>query len=248
MNIDVYATTEEMAAAAAQAAASVLKDALARKERIRLIAATGSAQLAFLEHLYGTTGIDWKRVTLFHLDEYVGIAKTHPASFAGYIQTRIADKLHPGELCLIDGEAREPEAERRRVSSAITEAPVDIAFVGIGENGHLAFNDPPADFTTEEPYLIVDLDERCRRQQVGEGWFKTLEEVPRQAFSMSIRQIMKTAAIFAIVPEKRKAEAVANCLSQKAEVTAAHPASILKNHQNCRIFLDRESASLLHGQ
>jgi glucosamine-6-phosphate deaminase len=246
MDINVYTTLEEMAAAAAKAAAAVLKSTLIRKNRIRLIAATGNAQLSFWEKLYRLDGIDWKRITLFHLDEYVGIAKDHPASFAGYIEKRIVDKVHPGKVYLIDGNACEPDAERKRISSVITESPVDIAFVGIGENGHLAFNDPPADFETEAPYLIVALDERCRQQQVGEGWFKSLADVPRKAFSMSIRQIMKTVTIFAIVPEKRKAEAVANCLSQKVEVTPAYPASILKNHPNCRIFLDKDSASLLH--
>ncbi|HOV39344.1 MAG TPA: glucosamine-6-phosphate deaminase [Spirochaetales bacterium] len=245
MNLYVYETEQEMAAAAAEKAAEVLKQALAKKPTIRLIAATGNAQFKFLEKLYEKKDIDWRRITLFHLDEYIGISKDHPASFARYIQERIVDKLHPGKAFLIDGSARDVEAERKRISALVSEAPVDVAFVGIGENGHLAFNDPPADFETSEPYIIVNLDERCRTQQVGEGWYRSLDEVPRQAFSMSIKQIMKTACILAIVPEKRKAEAVFNCLSEKASVSPLHPASILKTHPNAHIFLDKDSASLL---
>ena len=245
MNLYIHESESAMAQAAAEKAAFALNRALKEKKTVRLIAATGNAQFKFLEKLYERKDIDWSRITLFHLDEYVGLPKTHPASFAGYIQERIVDKLKPGRAVLVDGTAPDAEAERKRVSALVAEAPVDVAFVGIGENGHLAFNDPPADFDTEEPYLIVKLDERCRKQQVGEGWYKNLDEVPTRAFSMSIRQIMKCATILAIVPEKRKAEAVKNCLAKHAEISPKHPASMLKKHPDVHVFLDADSASLL---
>ena len=245
MNLHVHESEASLAAAAAELASAVLNRALGAKKTVRLIAATGNAQFKFLERLYERTDIDWNRVTLFHLDEYVGLPRTHPASFAGYVQSRLVERLLPGKAFLIDGSAPDPEAERRRISALVAEAPVDVAFVGIGENGHLAFNDPPADFETEEPYLIVDLDERCRLQQVGEGWYPDLAAVPRQAFSMSIRQIMKCATILAIVPEKRKAEAVQKCLSKSAKVSPDRPASVLKSHPDVHVFLDSDSASLL---
>lgn len=245
MNIHIHDSESAMARAAAEKAAFALNRALGSKKEVRLVAATGNAQFKFLEELYARKDIDWKRISLFHLDEYVGLPKTHPASFAGYIQERIVDKLHPGRAVLLDGSAKDPEAERKRVSSLLAEAPADVAFVGIGENGHLAFNDPPADFETEEPYIIVDLDERCRLQQVGEGWYKGLDEVPTRAFSMSIRQIMKSSTIIAIVPEKRKAEAVRNCLAKDAAISPKHPSSILKKHSDAHIYLDADSASLL---
>ncbi|MCX7787433.1 MAG: glucosamine-6-phosphate deaminase [Spirochaetes bacterium] len=245
MQINVFDTQKEMAVAAAEKAAEVLKDALQKKPEVRLIAATGNSQLEFLAHLRKRTDVDWKRVVLFHLDEYVGLGPEHPASFVGYIKREIVDHVPLKTVHYINGKATDPEAERRRLCALATEAPMDLAFVGIGENGHLAFNDPPADFETEEPYLIVQLDERCRMQQVGEGWFPSLEAVPKQAFSMSIKQILKTDTILCICPEKRKAEAVRNCLGKDREVSPLYPASALKLHSRTYVFLDRESASLL---
>ena len=245
MELLIYDTQKEMAAAASEKASEVLKAALARKEEVRLIAATGVSQLEFLAHLRKRTDIDWRRVVLFHLDEYVGLGPEHPASFVGYIKREIADHLPLKAVHFIDGKAADPEAERKRLCQLASEASMDLAFVGIGENGHLAFNDPPADFETEEPYLIVELDERCRQQQVGEGWFRTLEEVPKRAFSMSIKQILKTETILCIAPEKRKAEAVRNCLGKDRDVSPLYPASALKLHPRAYVFLDRDSASLL---
>jgi len=245
MEIKIYNSQKEMAEAAAQKAAEVLKDALQRKPVVRLIAATGNSQLEFLAHLRKRSDVDWKRVVLFHLDEYVGLGPDHPASFVGYIKREIVDHLPLKEVHFIDGKAKDPEAERKRLCALASAAPMDLAFVGIGENGHLAFNDPPADFDTEEPYLIVQLDERCRKQQVGEGWFPSLEAVPTQAFSMSIKQILKTDTILCICPEKRKAEAVRNCLGKDHEVSPLYPASALKLHPQAYVFLDRDSASLL---
>lgn len=245
MKMYIHKSGKELAAAAAAAAADVLKKALAAKPVVRLIAATGNAQLDFLAALRARSDIDWNRIELFHLDEYVGLAEDHPAGFVGYIRREIAGPLPLGKAHFINGTAPDPEEERRRLSRLIAESPVDVAFVGIGENGHLAFNDPPADFETEEPYLIVDLDAKCRNQQVGEGWFPSLDAVPRKAFSMSIRQIMKTGTILCVVPERRKAEAVRDCLGEDREVTPMHPSSILKRHPDVHVYLDEESSSLL---
>jgi glucosamine-6-phosphate deaminase len=243
MEIRVFDTKAELGAAAATRAAEVLRGAIARDGHARAIAATGASQFEFLDALTVAEGIDWSRVELFHLDEYVGLPESHPASFRRYLKERLVERVHPGALHSIDGEAADPLAECRRVGGLIAEAPVDVAFVGIGENGHLAFNDPPADFETEEPYLVVDLDEPCRRQQLGEGWFGSLEEVPPQAISMSVRQILKATEIVASVPDARKAQAVRDCL--EGEVSPQHPASILQRHPRTSVFLDLDSAALL---
>jgi len=179
---------------------------------------------------------------MFHLDEYVGIAETHPASFRRYLRERIVERVHPAAFHFLAGDAADAAAECRRVGALLEQRPVDVAFVGIGENGHLAFNDPPADFTTEEPYLVVELDEPCRRQQLGEGWFASLSDVPRRAISMSVRQILKAREILCIVPDARKAQAVRDCLD--GPVSPLHPSSILQTHQRTTLYLDRDSAAL----
>jgi glucosamine-6-phosphate deaminase len=206
--------------------------------------ATGASQFEMLDALSREPDIAWHRVTGFHLDEYAGMAITHPASFRLYLWQRFVSRL-PLPLRafhFLDGE-QDLQSECRRVGDLLKKHPIDVAFVGIGENGHLAFNDPPADFKTEEPYIIVELDEACRRQQFGEGWFPTFDDVPRRAISMSIQQIMKSKSIVCTVPDQRKAEAVRNAL--KGTVTPDVPASILQKHQNVTIYLDRESSSLL---
>src|SRR6185436_7227650 len=186
--------------------------------------------------------IDWKQVEMFHLDEYVGLPIDHPASFRRYLLERLIRKTGIARAHLLDGE-KDPQQACREVSVEIAKAPIDVAFVGIGENGHLAFNDPPADFQTEEPYIVVRLDEACRRQQVGEGWFESLDKVPERALSMSIRQILKARKILCIVPDARKAPAVKACLEGRVDPMA--PASILQTHPDTTIYLDRESAKLL---
>jgi glucosamine-6-phosphate deaminase len=203
--------------------------------------ATGASQFEFLDALTGAAGIDWSRVELFHLDEYVGLPIAHPASFRKYILERIIQKTGIAKPHLLNGENDAPMVAKQ-VGSELAAKPVDLAFVGIGENGHLAFNDPPADFTTEEPYLVVTLDEACRRQQVNEGWFAKLEDVPTRAISMSIRQLMRSREIIAVVPEKRKATAVFACLN--LAVQPERPASILREHPNVTIYLDEDSAHL----
>jgi len=243
MNIQVFDTKQELGTAAAKRAAAAIGEAIARAGAARVIAATGASQFEFLDALTATAGLDWGRVDVFHLDEYVGVSDSHPASFRRYLRERIVERVHPRSFELLAGDAADPAAECRRVGALIARAPIDVAFVGIGENGHLAFNDPPADFVTEEPYLVVELDAACRRQQLGEGWFATLDDVPRRAISMSIRQILKAREILCIVPDARKAKAVSECL--EGAVSPLHPSSILQSHPATTIYLDRDSAALL---
>lgn len=223
-------------------AASVLREIIRKKGKARIIAATGASQFEFLEVLTKEPGIDWSKVEMFHLDEYVGMPITHPASFRKYLMERLIQKTGITNHHLLDVE-KDVRGTIQRVSEALKAETVDLAFVGIGENGHLAFNDPPADFQVEDPYIIVELDEACRMQQVGEGWFKSMEEVPKQAASMSVKQILKAKEIIAIVPDARKAKAVKACL--EGEISPLAPASILKNHPSTSIYLDKNSASLL---
>ena len=243
MDIRVYDTKAAMGEAAAAQAAASLRDAIARQGVAQVIAATGASQFEFLDRLVQAPGIDWARTVFFHLDEYVGLPDTHPASFRKYLRERIVGRVHPGAFHFIAGDAPDPAAECRRVGDLIARQPVDLAFVGIGENGHLAFNDPPADFETQAPYLVVDLDEDCRRQQLGEGWFSSLDAVPRRAISMSIRQVLKSREILCVVPDARKAKAVKDCLD--GEVSPRHPASILQGHPRTTVYLDNASAALL---
>ena len=228
--------------AAARHAAAVLRERLAGQPIVRLVAATGQSQVDFLDALTREPGIEWDRVELFHLDEYVGLAIDHPASFRKYLLERLIRKAGIVRSHLLDADA-DPQGAAERVGRELGAAPIDLAFAGIGENGHLAFNDPPADFETEQPYLVVTLDEACRSQQVGEGWFASMDEVPRQAISMSVRQILKAREIISLVPEARKAPAVRACL--EGPISPLAPASILRTHHNTTVYLDAESAALL---
>jgi glucosamine-6-phosphate deaminase len=261
----IYKTKRQASKAAAVEAAKAIEKAIQTKGDANIILATGTSQLEMLENLVAARGIDWSKVTMFHLDEYIGLPANHPASFRKYLKEHFVDPVRnlanraiptkstfsngvdklPGlkAVNFVQGDADNPKQECHKLGTIIAAHPIDAAMVGIGENGHLAFNDPPADFKTEQPYIIVDLDERCRRQQLGEGWFATLEQVPRLAISMSIRQIMKSACLIVTVPEKRKDEAVKNAL--EGQVTNMCPASILQQHKNCKIFLDEDAASLL---
>ncbi|MCA9261096.1 MAG: glucosamine-6-phosphate deaminase [Planctomycetales bacterium] len=244
MQIEVYAEKAAMGVAAAQAGAKRLRQALRQRGEASIIVATGASQFEMLEALVREPDIAWNRVRMFHLDEYVGLSVMHPASFRKYLWERFITKLPLPlrEYYLLDGEG-DCEQECRRVGEAIASTSVAVAFVGIGENGHLAFNDPPADFEAERPYLVVELDEKCRQQQLGEGWFASLDEVPRMALTMSVKQIMKSEAIVCTVPDQRKAEAVQNAVS--GPVDPGVPASILQTHPAATIYLDRCAASLL---
>lgn len=245
MKIEICEDKRTLGAKAAGHAARLLREALTERKRARIVAATGASQFDFLASLTSMKGIDWKHVTMFHLDEYVGLPESHPASFRRYLKERLIEPTGMGRCHLLNPES-DPAADCRRVGALLKEAPIDVAFVGIGENGHLAFNDPPADFEAEEPYILVNLDTRCRQQQLDEAWFASLEAVPHQAISMSIRQIMKSRAILCIVPEARKAQAVKASL--EGEISPMVPASILRQHPNVTIYLDRDSASLLRKQ
>jgi len=239
----IYKTKQEMGNAAAAQAADAIKQAIEEKGEANIILATGTSQFETIKSLT-SSGIDFSKVTMFHLDEYIGLPADHPASFRKYLKERFVDKVPALKAVhFVEGDAENPQQECQRLGDIIAKNPIDVALIGIGENGHLAFNDPPADFETEQPYIIVELDEKCRAQQMGEGWFKTLEQVPRRAISMSIRQIIKSACLIVSVPEKRKAEAVKNALEGK--VTNICPASILQTHKSCKIFLDSDAASQL---
>lgn len=229
---------------AALEAAQKIKQAIQENGEAHIILATGASQFETLDHLVQHTDIDWSRVVMFHLDEYVGMPDTHPASFRKYLQERFVEKIPTLKTVhFIAGDAADLREECKRLGTLIAKHPIDVALVGIGENGHLAFNDPPADFETEEPYLIVTLDEACRRQQMGEGWFASIADVPKKAISMSVRQIMKSKNIICSVPDQRKAEAVKNCVEGK--ISSLHPASMLQEHPACTLYLDAASASLL---
>ena len=245
MKIIISDTKEENGRIAAEMAIEILRKILSSKPKARFIAATGVSQFEFLNYLCKTEEIDWSRTEMFHLDEYIGLSASHPASFRKFLKERLVDKVHPSEVYFIKGDAPDPLAECQRVGNLISQEAIDVAFIGIGENGHIAFNDPPADFDTEEPFIIVNLDKKCQNQQIGEGWFSSMDEVPKQAISMSVRQILKSKIIICICPDKRKAEIVHNCLSINTGISPECPASILKQHNNAYIFLDKESASLL---
>jgi len=243
MNIQIASDPLQLGKSAGKAAATFIREAIERQGSANIILATGTSQFETLNQLIREENINWDKVTLFHLDEYIGIPDTHPASFRKYLKERFLAKVPSLKAVhLINGETN-AEAECIWLGDLITQHPIDVALVGIGENGHLAFNDPPADFETDEPYIIVDLDEACRKQQYGEGWFKTVEDVPRQAISMSIKQILKSKHIICSVPDERKAGAVKNSVEQA--VSNLFPASILQTHDHCTLFLDKASAALL---
>lgn len=243
MLLRIFGDKQSLGQAAAKQAATAIRGAIAERGRARIIAATAASQFEFLDALTTTPGIDWTKVEAFHLDEYIGLPVTHPGSFRKMLLEQLVRKSGITKYHLLDGDAADPGEVVRRVGKELASAPIDIAFLGIGENGHIAFNDPPCDFEIEDPYLIVDLDEACRQQQVGEAWFANLSQVPKQAISMSARQILKAKEILAVVPDARKAQAVKACF--EGEISPMAPASILRTHPNVTVYLDRNSASLL---
>ena len=236
MKVRILENAKSLGVEAAAHAAKALKETIKQQGSARIIAATGASQFDFLEALTSTPGIDWTKVEMFHLDEYVGLPDTHRASFRKYLRERLIDKTGMKKYHLLDGDGDVAQVIDR-VGRELSSAPIDVAFVGIGENGHLAFNDPPADFETTAPYLVVDLDQPCRQQQVNEGWFASDAEVPRQAISMSVQQILKSKEILAIVGGARKARAVQACLEGKVSPLA--PSSILQTHPKTTIYLDQ---------
>ena len=243
MRLKLFRDKVSLGQAAAEQAANAIRRAIVERGAARVIAATGASQFEFLNALTKTPGIDWTRVEAFHLDEYIGLPITHPASFRKFLMERLVSKTGIINFHWIEGDAADPSLVVREVGKELASAPIDIAFLGIGENGHIAFNDPPADFTTEDPYLIVNLDEPCRQQQVGEAWFADISQVPTRAISMSPRQILKAKELLVVVPDQRKAAAVKACM--EGEISPVAPASILRKHPNTTVYLDTDSASLL---
>jgi len=243
MNLKIYSNKVVTSKKAAQKAADLLNRAIKDRGQAVFVLATGVSQLEFLSHLTEIDTVDWTKTTALHLDEYVGLSPDHGASFRKYLDDKFFDKVNVPTVHKIKGEKENPKGECARLNDIVRDLTIDVAFLGIGENGHIAFNDPPADFDTDNPYIVVELDERCRKQQVGEGWFESVKDVPKKAISMSVRQIMKAQNIVCTVPGKRKAEAVKKCFT--GEVSPERPASILLRHDNVHLYLDRESASLL---
>jgi glucosamine-6-phosphate deaminase len=245
VDIKLFPDKQALFVAAANRAATIIRNSITQRGHACIIAATGASQFEFLELLTGLSEIDWGEVEMFHLDEYIGIAETHPASFCRYLRERLIDKAGVGQYHLLSGTG-DPDAVIREVGQELQRKPVDVAFVGVGENGHLAFNDPPADFDTDEPYAVVTLDEACRRQQLNEGWFSSLDDVPKRAISMTIRQILKSIEILCIAPDARKAHAVKNCFD--GPVSPMAPASALQRHPATTVYLDPHSSSLLSSK
>ncbi len=240
--LKVFPDKKSLGAAAASQASAAIRAAIRDHGTARVVAATAASQTEFLNALVSEPDIDWARVELFHLDEYIGLPATHPGSFRKMLLELLVHKTGIKKYHLLDGDA-DPAEVIARVGRALVSAPIDVEFLGIGENGHIAFNDPPADFETEEPYLIVNLDEACRRQQVGEAWFADISQVPRKALSMSAKQILKAKEILAVVPDTRKAQAVKACF--EGDISPMAPASILRRHPNATIYLDENSSALL---
>lgn len=239
MLIHVSKTPAEMGGEAAALIAQKLNAAIARKGEARLLLSTGASQFEMLEALVRQP-VDFSKVTMFHLDEYVALPVTHIASFRKYLQERFVSKVPLKEAVFVNGEG-DVAANIAALTARIREAPIDVGAIGIGENGHIAFNDPPADFDTQESFKVVTLDARCKRQQVGEGWFATVDDVPKQAISMTVSQIMACESIVSVVPHAVKAEAVRNTLER--DVTNLVPATIMKTHPDFNLFLDSESAA-----
>ena len=242
MKIVVKDDALDLGKAAGHEAAQIIKAAIEKNGCANIILATGTSQFATLKQLL-TEYIDWKLVTMYHLDEYIGLPESSPASFRRYLKERFIEKTGGlKQVHLINGEAN-PVEECERLGSLLRNSRIDVALLGIGENGHLGFNDPPADFETEKSFIVVELDAKCRQQQMGEGWFERFEDVPRRAITMSVKQIMKSLRIICSVPDSRKAQAVRDCFENP--VSNLFPASILQEHLHCICFLDRSSSALL---
>ncbi|MBM3401364.1 MAG: glucosamine-6-phosphate deaminase [Bacteroidetes bacterium] len=243
MKINISENPVELGKASASPAIKGIKNAIAENGQANIILATGASQFETLKNIVLDQSIDWSKVVMFHLDEYIGLPETEPASFRKYLKERFLNLVSALKASYLVNGDDDPVEECKRLNEIISNHPIDVALVGIGENGHLAFNDPPADFDTESPYIIVNLDEKCRLQQLNEGWFKSIEEVPKQAISMSIKQICKAKLIICSVPDARKAEAVKNSLEN--QVSNKFPATVLQTHPNCIFYLDKPSAALL---
>jgi glucosamine-6-phosphate deaminase len=244
MPVTVFESNAELGSAAAADFAGIVKRAVAERGETAVIFATGNSQLSFIHALRDHVDIPWSKISAFHMDEYLGMSDQHPASFRRFLREKIADVFRPKALYGILGDAPNIQAELARYTALLEQHKPVLCVLGIGENGHLAFNDPPADFNTTKTIHVVNLDEQCRRQQVGEGHFASLDQVPRQALSLTVPALLKPAHVMALVPEARKARAVQAAL--EGPVTEHCPASILRTHAHVRLYLDRDSAALTH--
>lgn len=242
MKLIINKTKEELGKASAEHAAKLVNEAIAKQGYARILLSTGASQFPFFVE-FVKQDIDWNKVEMFHLDEYVGISEEHPASFKRYLLDRFVNVVKPGKAHLINGQ-KNPEETIAELTALLNEKPVDVGLIGIGENAHIAFNDPPADFNDQRAYKVVTLDERCLQQQIGEGWFKNVEETYKQAISMTCAQIMKCKSIISVVPYKVKAEAIYKTVT--CDLTPEVPATLLKEHADCTIYCDADSASMLN--
>ena len=240
MNINISRTSGEMAQRAAACAAQAISRTIAQNGEARILLSTGESQIEAIRYLTEME-VEWDKVVMFHLDEYINLAETHKASFRKYLKERFIQVVNPKKAYLVNGEGN-VEENIATLTEELEKAPIDVALVGIGENAHIAFNDPPADFETDKAYIIVNLDQTCKQQQVNEGWFGSLDEVPAQAISMTVPQILKSRTIITIVPGIRKSDAIQKTLSAET-VTNLVPATILKTHPDWNLFLDGDSAS-----
>ena len=245
MQVRIFQTSQLMGQAAARDFAEILSEILRKQEKAAIIFACANSQLTFLNSLRDIKGIAWDRIIVFHMDEYLGMSDQHPASFARFIREKLVEAVRPGGFYPLNGNAPDAKAELKRYTDLMRKYPPDVCVLGIGENGHLAFNDPPADFSTKHLIHVVDLDLACRTQQVNEGHFPTLNDVPKQALSLTVPALLQARHVLAIVPEKRKAEAIQMALT--GPVSPKCPASILRTQPQATLYLDRDSAALLHG-
>ncbi|WP_258525672.1 glucosamine-6-phosphate deaminase [Paenibacillus sp. YN15] len=243
MKMNIYEQADQMGLEAARASAQIVQEAVRAQGKARIVLSTGASQFEFLKH-FVKMDIEWDKVEMFHLDEYVGLPESHPASFRKYLKERFLQYVPVGKAWLVDGEG-DPRQMVEELNRRIAEEPVDLALIGIGENGHIAFNDPPANFEVEEPYMVVNLSDTCKAQQVNEGWFANSGEVPKQAISMTVKQILRSRHIVSVVPHAAKAQAIADTVKQ--EVDCQYPATILKTHASWQLFLDKESAGLVYA-
>ncbi len=243
MRLSIHDDKRMLGKIAAQEGADAIRAAISTRGSAAIVLATGVSQFEMLDVL-AREEIDWSKVSAFHLDEYIGMGKDHPASFRRYLEERFVRHVSGlREFVAIDGAAADPNTELTRLNRRIANESVDVCFAGIGENGHLAFNDPPADFDIDEPFILVELDDACRRQQMGEGWFETFDDVPSRAISMSVRQMMKSRKLILSVSDARKAKVVLDAV--EGPVTNTHPASIIRDHGDCSLHLDPAAADML---
>jgi glucosamine-6-phosphate deaminase len=241
LKIKLMENSMELGKAAAAYSAKVLNSIIVEKGNARLVLSTGASQFDTLKALVNEN-VDWSKVEMFHLDEYVGLPETHPASFRKYLKERFVSQVNLKNAYFVSGEG-DVKRNIEELTRLLRKEPIDLALIGIGENGHIAFNDPPADFDTKEAYITVNLNEDCKKQQLGEGWFKSLQDVPNKAISMTVYQIMQSKVIVSCVPHKVKAMAIKRTLEN--DLTNKIPATMLKTHPDCTLFIDSDSASLV---